>query len=202
AGKANVGLHQRLRPDNEIHLARGDLLQRATPLLLGKSAGQEQSPHTAEGKITVECAGVLCGKDLGRRHQGSLVLVGNRDEQGIYRDSSLASANVGLDETLHRPALRQVAADIRDCFVLVLGQSERQQASDALVDHGAARQHGGLLPVAYLAASQGEGKLQQQQFLVDKAATGLLGAGQVSGAVDLVQGTRRVEEVVLPAPPL
>jgi hypothetical protein len=69
---------------------------------------------------------VLLGEDAGWRHYSSLRATGSDHGCGECRDHGLAGADISLEQTIHREARVQVAADLGQCALLRGCQCERQ----------------------------------------------------------------------------
>ncbi len=122
----DIVLKERMGSDDDARLSRGDGGQ---PLLALASlvATREPERFDAQGpEPTSQAALVLFGQQLGRRHQGRLTPSLQRLQGRERGDHGLARAHVALQESLHRPGLSQVPADLRDHPLLGGGERERQ----------------------------------------------------------------------------
>ena len=70
---------------------------------------------------------VLLGERLRRRHQRALVAALDRAQERVERDDRLPRPDVALEQPLHRHRAREVAVDLGDRLLLVLGELERQR---------------------------------------------------------------------------
>ena len=112
--KRDIGLQQRVGPDDDRGQARGEAGQGrvARPALL--PAGQQ--PDLEPGRPGEPAQGrlVLAGQDLGRRHQRRLRAALDRAQHRHQRDHGLAAADIALQQPHHPPRLRHLGADLGD----------------------------------------------------------------------------------------
>ncbi len=127
------------------------------------------------------------------------MLVGDRDEQRVDGHRGLAGADVRLQQTLHRPFARQVAADGGDRLVLVGGQLEREEPADVRVDRLGGDELRRVLPIAHRPAAQRQRHLEHEEFLVDEAPPAREPLREHLREVDVPQRLRRRRETALHA---
>ena len=112
---------------------------------------------------------MLLGQRLGRRHQDALLAGLDRAQQRVERDDGLAGSDLALKEPLHRHAALEVAVEVGDRALLMLGQRERQHvavARDQLAGWAERRRD---LRLA-LAPSAREPHLEQEQLVEGEPA--------------------------------
>ena len=107
---------------------------------------------------------VLLGERLGRRHQRALVAALDRAQERVERDDRLAGADVALEQPLHRRRAGEVAVDLRDRLLLVLGQRERKRRAVALDQLARLAERRRDLLLA-LARAAGEPELEHEQLV-------------------------------------
>ncbi len=119
-------LHQRVRADHHLRLARGDLGQHLGARLAGDLAGQPCGAHAQRGQPGAKIVHVLLGQQFGRRGQRDLLAPLHRQHRRQGGDHGLARADIALHQPQHRMRLGQVLADLLEHALLRTGQLERQ----------------------------------------------------------------------------
>ena len=173
-------LDQRVRADQDRGARRGV----ARPL--ADRAGQQAAGDPELAAQLLDGEEVLLGERLGRRHQRPLVAALDRAKQRIERDRGLPGADVPLEQPLHRRRAGEVAVDVRDRPLLVLGQHERQRRAVALEQPAGIAERGRDLVLA-LACPAGEAELEQEQLVEGEPPSPLLRLLQRARAVERVQ---------------
>ena len=105
-------LHQRVRPDDHLDLARResgeDLLRART----GDARGEKRVPRPAACEQRRERPVVLLRQKLGRRHERGLRARGDRDARRERGDDGLSRPDIALEQARHRHRPREVRADL------------------------------------------------------------------------------------------
>ena len=146
---------------------------------------------------------MLLGERLGRRHQRPLATGLDRAQERVERDRRLSRADVALEQPLHRRVTGEIAVDLGDRVLLVLGQRERQHLPVARHELAG---RGQRLPRRTLDARAQHGQLQREQLVESEPAPRELGLLGIDGKVHrperiapdraLALGGQRVEHVV------
>ena len=135
---------KRVRADDQLRLAGGDLFARRALLRGRLRAGQKQNLHAERPKERRERLRMLLGEDLGRRHERRLTAVLDSAVAGGGRDHRLAAADVALHQPVHHMAGGQIGEDRVDGGLLRMGQLEGQSGIECrhalrLIRHGGKR---------------------------------------------------------------
>ena len=118
-GKGNVFLQQPVRPDDDVDLPLGEVLENALLIGLGSETRELFDAHRKSAEAGAEGAVVLIGQQRRRHEHRDLLLVGNRFERGAHRHLGLAVADVAADEAVHRPCSLHVGFGGVEGFLLV-----------------------------------------------------------------------------------
>ena len=131
-------LHQRVRADDQIDVARRKAREQIAPLQAGRRAGDELDAKARFLQQLSQAEEVLLGENLRRRHERHLQAVLHGDERRQQRDDRLARADVALQQPVHRRRALHVFDDLFQRGPLPFRQLERQNAArrfaDAIVD--------------------------------------------------------------------
>ena len=125
--KGDVGLQQRVGPDDDRGQARGEAGQGrvARPAFLPPGQQPDLDPggpgEPPQGRL------MLAGEDLGRRHQRGLRAALDRRQHRHQRDHGLAAADIALQQPHHPPGLRHLGADLGDRHALRPGQRKAER---------------------------------------------------------------------------
>ena len=92
----NTFLDQRVRPDDELCLARAYPLQRRAAFPRTQATAERLDPDRYILKQLRHGRAVLFGEKLGGRHKGRLIAVLNRPDHGEQRDDRLPAAHIAL----------------------------------------------------------------------------------------------------------
>ena len=130
---------------------------------------------------------VLLRQHFRGRHQDGLVLIRHGNQDRVNGDGGLAGADIPLQKPLHRPIPGQVGADLAHGLILVGGEAKRKEPSNPRIDSAADGKRRGPLAIAQVAATEGQGQLKDEEFLVNKAPSAGIGVGHRLGKVDLLQ---------------
>ncbi len=163
-------LDQRMRADDHVERAAGELRLHLAALLCGRRPGEDRDAKARRLEQAPDVDEVLLGENLGRRHEGDLETVLHRDDRRHQRHDRLAGSDVALQQPVHRLRTLHVLDDLGDDLLLVAGQLEREDAprgvTDRVGDHDRPRfaiGFGGALP-------QHQPKLEQKELFEDQPA--------------------------------
>jgi hypothetical protein len=121
SGEIDRILDQRVRTDHELCAARGLGLHR----LLGRrleAAGQPRDAHPERFQPGAQFEVMLFGQYLGRRHESGLPPRLDRPTRRKRRDDGLATADIALQQSLHRIRRLQIAIELGHDALLRAGQ--------------------------------------------------------------------------------
>ena len=118
---ADVAREQPVGADQDVDLARLEVLQHRFHLRRRAQAGDPLDPEGQVGEALAEGAEVLLGEDRGRHQDHHLLAVGGGLDRGAQGDLGLAEADVAADQAVHRPLGLHVALDRLDRLQLVGG---------------------------------------------------------------------------------
>ena len=142
-GEVHPLLDEGVGADGDVDLAGGQPGE--DPPAVGRThlVGQQLEPdrpgteqrrarvgHLDVGQQGPDAERVLLGEDLGRRHEGPLVPALHGGEQRPDGDDRLSSADIALQQPVHRVGGRQVLPDLGDGGALVGGEVERQAVEE------------------------------------------------------------------------
>ena len=105
-------LDERMRPDDDLRVARRDELPDDRVLLRAQRARQQRDANAERRAQLVDREEVLLGERLGRRHERALAAQLDRAEQRMQRDDGLPRADLALEQTLHRERPVEVGVDL------------------------------------------------------------------------------------------
>ena len=116
-GELDVALDQRVGPDDDLRLARGDLGASRASSRRSRSSSTTRTPSSAQIASTVRkcCSASVSVGAIKRALPARL----DRAQKGVERDDRLARADVALQQPLHRPLEREIAVDLGDRLLLV-----------------------------------------------------------------------------------
>ena len=123
-------LHQRM---GTYHNARGSVANPTARGALGgrgKLAQQYLRLDPKRLKQSLDGAGVLLGQQLGGRHEGSLVVVLQRQQHGEQRDHRLAGAHVSHEQPVHAPFRGHITHYLVQSGTLVAGEGPGQRGAE------------------------------------------------------------------------
>ena len=120
-------LHQRMRADDQLRRAAGDLGEHRLARLAGDLAGQPHHAHAQRLQPAAQIREMLLGQQFGRRHQCGLMPLFDRQHRRHRRDHGLAAADIALHQPQHRHRFGEIVADLDEDALLRLGQRERQR---------------------------------------------------------------------------
>ena len=124
-------LDERMRPDDDLRIARRDQLPDHRVLLRAQRARQQRDTDTERSAQLVDREEVLLGQRLGRRHQRALTPQLDRAEQRVQCDDGLPRPDLALEETLHRERPVEVGVDLGHRAFLIRGERERERRAVA-----------------------------------------------------------------------
>ena len=186
-------LDQRVRPDDDVRVARGDQLPRGGVLARADRAREQRDADAERLAELVDREEVLLGERLRRRHQRPLAPGLDRAQERVQRDDRLPGADVALEQPLHRRRAREVGVDLGDRALLVGRERERERravAVDELARLGE-RLRRGLLARS---ARCGRGRAGARAARRRRAAAGLAPPRRASVAGAARRARRRAEE--------
>ena len=120
-------LHQRMRADDQLCRAAGDLRKHRLARLAGDLAGQPDHAHAQRFQPAAQIREMLFGQQFGRCHQCDLMTLFDRQHRRHRRDHGLAAADIALHQPQHRHRFGEIVADLDEHALLRLGQGERQR---------------------------------------------------------------------------
>src|SRR5205807_3159263 len=147
-----------------------------------RRARQQRARHAELATDLLDGQEVLLGERLSRRHQRALLSRLHCAEQRVERDDGLPRADVALQKPLHRNRAAQVAVDLCDRALLVLGEKKRERraiSSDQLTRVSERRCD---LRFAF-ASSKRETDLQEEELVECKTCPPSLGFFEGTGTV-------------------
>jgi hypothetical protein len=130
--EADAFLDQRVRADGDVDIAGGEGFQCLSPAAAGQGTGQQLDAQRPAGRKlhlaqqVRQRPVVLLRQDLRWRHNGALVAVGRRHDQGRARDRRLPAADIALEQPRHRPPGPDVPDDLADDALLGSGEGKGQ----------------------------------------------------------------------------
>ncbi len=159
---------------------------------LAGRAGQQTAGDPELAAQLLDGQEVLLGERLGRGHQRALVAALDPTQERVQRDRRLPRPHVALEQPLHRRRPREVAVEVGDRPLLVLGELERQRGPVALEQLSGLSERGRDLVFA-LARPPCDAELEQEQLVEREPASPLLRLLERFRAMERVQrvGTAR-----------
>ena len=118
---ADVAREQPVGADQDVDLARLEVLEHGFDLGRRAQPGDPLDPEREVGEALAEGAEVLLGEDRRRHQDHHLLAVGGGLDRGPQRHLGLAEADVAADQAVHRPLGLHVALDRLDRLQLVGG---------------------------------------------------------------------------------
>ena len=112
-------LDQRVRPDDERRVTRGDELPHGRVLARPQRAREQRDAHPERAAQLVDGQEVLLGEGLGGRHERRLPAGLDGAEERVERDDGLPGADVSLEQAVHRSSPREIGVDLRDRPLLI-----------------------------------------------------------------------------------
>ena len=109
--EADRVLDQRVRPDHDRRLSRGDVAERLGPAVRLERPGQQGHADPEIGQQRPDGLEVLAGEKVRRGQQRALQPVAGHGGERIGGDRGLARAHVALEQAEHRRGPREVVAD-------------------------------------------------------------------------------------------
>ncbi len=177
-GERDAALDQCVRPDDDLGRARFDL--GAGPLRAG-APRQEQRADAEARTEGLDRHEVLLRKGLGGNHERALGSGLDRTHERIEGDDGLPGADVSLEEPLHRNGLGEIAVDLRDRPLLMLGQLEGKLGPVPGDERPRRRQRS--RKGVFLAATAGNRDLEAEQLIEREPPASLLGLVQIGREV-------------------
>ena len=147
-----------------------------------RRAREQRTGDAEQAAGLLEREEVLFCERLRRRHQRALLSCLDRAQQGVERDDGLPGSDFALKKALHRHAALEVAVEVGDRALLVLGQPKRQDVAVACDQLAGRAERRCDLRLA-LAAPAREPDLEQQQLVEGKPAPPGLCLGERAGTV-------------------
>ena len=124
-------LDERVRPDDDLRVARRDQLPDDGVLLRAQRARQQRDTNAERRAQLVDREEVLLGERLGRRHQRALAAELDRAQQRVQCNDGLSRPDLALEETLHRERPVEVGVDLGHRAFLIRGERERERRAVA-----------------------------------------------------------------------
>src|SRR6267143_7319432 len=167
-GELHGFFEQRMRADDQLSVALGNVTADFVLAVLLERAGQQYDPiprvfqNSSSGEV------MLLREDFRGRHQCGLVPILNRNDGSLERDNRLPGPDVALQQTPHGIRLLHVASDLFQNALLRAGRVEGQNLLD-----------GGTNPVVqterdtrlrfHLPALEFEAELDEEKLFKDQA---------------------------------
>ena len=122
-------------PTTNMDQALGQLAQDLASLRSRYRPGQERDRYPRMiAEVSADRGVVLLGKNLCRRHDGTLPPIANRNQEGIERHRCLSCPDISLQEAVHRMTGGHVAADLPNNGILVRGELEWKDRPDLFIE--------------------------------------------------------------------
>ena len=153
---------------------------------LAGRAGQQAAGDPELAAQLLDGQEVLLGERLGRGHQRALVAALDPTQERVQRDGRLPRPHVALEQPLHRRRPREIAVEVGDRLLLVLGELERQRGPVALEQLSGLSERRRDLVLA-LARPAGDAELEQEQLVEREPASPLLRLLERFRAMERVQ---------------
>ena len=129
-------LQQPVGADEDVDLARGQLLDDLVALGLRLEPGEHRDRHRELREPLGEGLEVLVGQQRRRHQDGDLLAVLHRLERRPDRDLGLPVADVAADDPVHRDRLHHVGLDLVDGAELVGRLLEREGVLELALPDG------------------------------------------------------------------
>ena len=190
------GLTQkRVRADDQLRLAGGELFTCGALLHGSSGAGQQQHAHAERPEQLRERPRMLLGQNFRGCHEGGLPAVPDGAEARGSCDHRLAAADVALHEPVHHMAGGQILQDLVDRALLRAGQTEGQRGIKAL--HAVRRiRLGRQLRPGRAQDSQARG--EDEKLLKDQPLACPLQRGPIGRLVDRRIGLGHAAKIIFP----
>ena len=120
---------------------------------------------------------MLLGEQFGRRHEGRLIAVLEREQHGEERHDGLAGADVTHQQAVHPFGPRHVVEDLASRLLLVGGEFPGQAFPQLRGERLVHDKLGAALPVACQLACARQHQLQVEQFIDRQPAPAALCLG-------------------------
>ncbi len=133
---------QRVGPDHDVDLARGQALANLGQLLSRHKSGNLLDPERQALEPLAHDLEVLADEQRRRREDRDLLACHRDHEGGAERDLGLAEADVAADQAIHRLAGGEVVEHRLDRARLILGLVVREAGGEFLVQAGRRREAG------------------------------------------------------------
>ena len=185
-----------MRPDDDVGLAGGYLLQGLAPLRHALGAGEQDDVDGQVGQGRRDREVVLPGEDLGRGHYGPLSSRLDRGEERGDGDHGLSAAHVSLQEAAHRLLQAHVGEDLLCDPFLRPGQAEGEALQEGVEEAPVAP-----VPATDLCPLQArftgrETGLYQEELVEDQAPHRRLKTRPLGREMDLVYRVVQIGQAV------
>src|SRR6266851_836510 len=124
--EVHILLNEGMGTDGNHGLAVFDGGPPHSALALAQAASEQGGTNAEWLEHGVNAVRVLLGQYLGGSHNGALVAIESRHEQGSRRHGSFAGADISLQETRHGLCLRKVGKNFAYDTLLSTGETKRQ----------------------------------------------------------------------------
>jgi len=172
AGEFDAVFNQRVRADDKLRFAGANAFEGNGFLCAFQAADEQLDAIAGFGEKAARGKKMLHRENFRWGHQRRLRTVFHGDHDGLERNDRLATADVTLQEPVHRSGLFQVRGDFGENPLLRRRGLERQDALERFA-HGVfphAEGHGVLLASGLAVQCQAE--LIQEKFLEDEPLLG------------------------------
>ena len=132
AVKLHLFLEDGVRADDHLYLAAGNGLLLRLACFAFLLTRQPAHFHAERREPVAEIVGVLFSQQLGRRHQGHLIAVGNRPQCRQRRHQRFPGTHVALYKAHHRHIERHIAFNFCHHARLRAGRFERQRGQQGI----------------------------------------------------------------------
>ena len=122
-----------MRADNDVHIARSQLLARLLRFLARHKPRQATDIQGEAGKALFEVLVMLAGQQGGRRDHRDLLPVHRGDEGCAQGHLGLAETDIAAHEPVHRPPAFKVTQHVGDGAVLIVGFLPRKAIEELIV---------------------------------------------------------------------
>ena len=167
-------LDERVRPDQDLRVARSCELADERMLLGRERAGEQRHPSAERGADRLDRQEVLLGQHLGRDHQRALAPRLGGPEQRVEGHDRLAGADVPLQQPLHRHGPREICVDLRDRLLLRRRERGRQNLAVGNRQLGGRRQCRGDERLAFSSTAR-ERELEHEELVEGEPPPSLFG---------------------------
>src|SRR6266853_911039 len=115
-----------------MYVSDSEVIVKTTFFGCAKTADEKFNAIGRACEQSFDVACVLLREDFGWHHQRGLIVVLHRGEHRHQRDDSFATANIALQQTIHRRVGLHVVEDTIDDALLRARQSEGKNLSEML----------------------------------------------------------------------